>query len=384
VAVACGAIGLAYATAFTVPPLIATFVGEVGISHAEAGLLMAAYLAAYAVASPLAGLLSDRIGPPRTILAGLVVAAAVTLAFPLTSDLGLWLALRAAVGLALALVFPAALELARASVAPGRENAAAGWANAAVVVGLAAAFLATPLLDDAGGWRWPFRLFGLAALLGALMLAVPALRAPRRRQARVRSGGNGSLLVERRLVGVYAALAVVMFVNLGLFTWLPAFLDEHGYGGVAVGVAAMLMTLVQLPGALLGGWLGDRLQGPLPLVAAGLVAAWPLAALAVWDSPPFAVTVGVAVVAAFGLAAAMVPLFALPASVAGPARAGAATGLATAAAQGGAIVSTYLGGALVGATDDYAAAWALFAAVAVAGVVGLRATLLRRTEEALG
>ncbi len=98
------ATGPVYMAVFAVPPLITTFVDDLGFSHTQAGLLMASFLAAYAICSLFSGSVVDRIGATRSMAIGLSICAVATLTFPITSSLGPMLVQRAGIGLGAALV----------------------------------------------------------------------------------------------------------------------------------------------------------------------------------------------------------------------------------------------------------------------------------------
>jgi MFS family permease len=149
-AAACGAVGPLYVAIFAVPPLIPTFVERLGISHAEAGLLMSAFTFAYAVASPVAGAIADRIGPPRAVVAGLLLCGLATLAFALAESFAALLVLRAVIGLSASLIYAPGIVLVL-SVIPRERASAVGWFSSALYIGIATSYLATPLVRAAAG-----------------------------------------------------------------------------------------------------------------------------------------------------------------------------------------------------------------------------------------
>ena len=72
-----------------IAPLLPDYVDELGLSKGQAGVLSAAYAAGTLLASLPAGLLASRVGPRRTVLAGLALLGLASLAFGFGHQIGL-------------------------------------------------------------------------------------------------------------------------------------------------------------------------------------------------------------------------------------------------------------------------------------------------------
>jgi predicted MFS family arabinose efflux permease len=356
-----------YAAIFVVPPLIApVFVDRLGFSHAQAGLLMTCYLAAYTVSSLPAGVLADRVGSARVVLAGVGMAGAVSLACSLSDSLLVLAGLRVLLGVATGLVYTASIALLRSALTESRMQAGVGALLAALNAGIALAFYVAPLLESALGWRWTFRLAGLACLLSLPFVALA------RRDERVPPpvasalpGRIGPVLHDRALMGIAGSLFVTLFVLYGILTWIPPFWTEvGGLSDSTLSLAALALALAGIPGSMVAGAAAARLRRPLAVAAAGLLLSLPVAAVALVPDDAVLMTL-FATIAAFGSAAASIPLFALP-SVVRPAEAATATGLVITAGMAGAMLSTYLGGVLI-EIWRYEAALGMFAVAAAVG-----------------
>src|SRR5215207_3888602 len=121
---ACVAIALTYAVIFAVPPLITTFVDDVGYSHAEAGGLMAAFTLAYCAGSLPAGRLADRLGAARVMAGGVMLAGAGSLAGALTDELVPLLVTRAVIGFGNACCWTAGVIFLLHTLPAARRSAA--------------------------------------------------------------------------------------------------------------------------------------------------------------------------------------------------------------------------------------------------------------------
>src|SRR3990170_4678735 len=79
-------VGLLYLAMFAVPPLITTFVDDLGLSYSQAGALMSITLGAFLLSSLVSGSLVERFGASRVIAAGLVLCGLSSACFALTES----------------------------------------------------------------------------------------------------------------------------------------------------------------------------------------------------------------------------------------------------------------------------------------------------------
>jgi sugar phosphate permease len=137
---------------------------ELGLSDVQLGLLSSLFLWSYALGSPLAGMLADRVSRARIIFWSLATWSLVTAFMGFASNFAVLAGLRIALGLAECLYVPAAIAL----LADHHSGATRGRAmsvhsiglNLGVVVGGAFAGFAA----DAYGWRSGFWMLGFAGI----------------------------------------------------------------------------------------------------------------------------------------------------------------------------------------------------------------------------
>ena len=363
------AIGCLYTTIFTVPPLIAPiFHDRLGFSFADAGLLMTIYLAAFAAVSLPAGMLADRFGPAKVMAAGLILAGGASLLFPIWHSLGWFLLLRAAVGAGTALVYTPGIALVRAMLPPSKAHVGVGLFSVGLTAGLTVAYFATPRIEQAIGWQWPFRLAGLLALGGLAVLALVPRRGWQGGGGALGNplAGMGRLFRNRTLAIVSVALFLNMFVLYGVLTYIQSFLDKDGhFSASGLSNAGLVIAASSIPASIMGGWLADRLHMPAEMMALFSLVSAVIVLLWVLPHGNGAALVIVAVISVFAGSASVVPLFTLPSLAVPAADAGVATGLATTIGMAGAILSTYLGGWIID-WSGFGVAFLVFAAIAAA------------------
>jgi predicted MFS family arabinose efflux permease len=359
-------IALLYLTIFAIPPLIAEFVDDFGLSHSEAGALMSVTLCALLLTSAVSGRLTTRYGPSRVMLAGLALCGTASVCFALTESMAVWFTCRAAIGVAAGMIYAPGMTFVTTLLPVTKANLGIGAFLCGLASGVTVAFFTTPLLADALGWRWPFWIYGAAALLGsALFAGLAGVRSHGSRQ-----DWHGRAIPLRALVAhrpfriLLAGAFVGMFVTYGVYTWVAPYLDESaGFSTGEISLALSVMTLAGVPGTLGAGWFAYRSGRPLAVSITGFALTLPLLVLALSASPSLVVAALVSAVCAFGVSLGMSPLYGIPPTMFGPAAAGTASGVTTSFAMTGAVTSTYAGGWIVGAAG-YDVAFFVYAAAA--------------------
>jgi DHA1 family bicyclomycin/chloramphenicol resistance-like MFS transporter len=358
---------LAYMVAFTVPPLIGTLVDEQGMSHAQAGLLMTAFSLAYCLGGVPAGRLSDRLGPPRVLLLGTLLAGLATLGCAVASSLPVLLCLRLAVGVGAALVLTAGILHVVDCLPANRRAAGMGSISASAYVGTGIAYLATPLLVDPVGWRGVFALAGAITIAGALAVG---LRPPRG-ATRVRRLPSAHSAPVREVLGnrSFRLVMVILFLAhaalYGVLTWIPPFMEDVVHLPDADrSVVGVIISVAAIPGVALAAIASRRGTPPAALAGISLAFAAPAILLAL-DAAQAAVPIAViGALLVAGSNASSLPLFALAPGVVPPHAAGTAAGLTTTIGLAGAVIATYTGGLIVSGAG-YDATFILFGSVSV-------------------
>lgn len=156
-----------------IAPLLPTYVSELGLSKAEAGVLSASYAAGTLAFSLPAGLLAARIGPRRTVIGGLLVLGCSSVVFGFAHQFLLLDGARFAQGAAGALIWSGALTWLIAVSPPERRGAVIGTTLGMAVAGA----LLGPALGALAAEVGTEPVFS-GVLVVAAVLAVFAMRQP--------------------------------------------------------------------------------------------------------------------------------------------------------------------------------------------------------------
>lgn len=369
-------IGTTVATAlpvFLVGGLSAQLAQTTGLTASRLGIAVAAYWAASALCSPLAGRLSARHGSRWGMtIAALLGALALVAIAGLTPSwhwlLG-WLALA---GAANALGHPPSNALIGRGVSARNRAFAYGLKQGAVPLATFCAGLAVPALGLTVGWQWTFAIAGAAACLVIAFVAwqVPALPAAARRARRVVAEPlPRRTVLFLALASTASGLGAAQSNVIGAFTVTSAL--DAGFAPAVAGLLLSLGSLANIVARPLVGWLADRGIGGSMATVALMMASGSLGLVGMAVALPWTFAVGC--VLAFGLGWGWSGLLHYVVSHAAGERAAQATGLV----QSGAYIGSAAGPFALGFVFDVfgaSAGWIVAACIAaVAASVALLA-----------
>jgi MFS family permease len=245
----------------TAVPLIPVWEEDLGLTHAQSGLVLGAYGIAVLFLSLPAGHLADRFGPRRLTIAATLLFAATAPLYGFASSFGQLLALRTVNGLFSAVSWTAALAWLVASV-PGTHR---GRTLAVVNASASAATLIGPLLGGpvvaAAGLKPTMLAFGGVVLL----VAIWALLEPNR-GTHVRNEHTSARealrtgLREPRLRHAFAGIAFAASAMGVQQVLAPIHFSDEGLDSAAIGWIYTVGAAISLTVAALVGRRLDRID----------------------------------------------------------------------------------------------------------------------------
>lgn len=238
---------------------------DLGMSNLALGATGTAFLWSYAIASPLAGFLGDRVSRARLLTWSLGAWSLVMALTPLITSTWQLIAMRVLLGVAEAGYIPAATALIADYHGPETRAKAIGVHIAGFSFGMVGGGWLSGFLGDHFGWRPAFVLLGVS---GLLLTAVSA--AWLRDAAKPASSGSEPASF-RAILGelvripsffLLTAELVLMSVTSWIFiNWLPLYFKETY--SLSLAMAGLYGTLWiqggRVTGFLIGGAPSDRL-----------------------------------------------------------------------------------------------------------------------------
>lgn len=250
---------------------------ELGLSVAEMGVLLSAFLWPYAFTLLVAGAIVDRGKPRRVLTVSLIVWSLAQAAAGFIATYGQFLLARALLGIGEAPMFPTAARVVKDWYHEKDQALGVGIWNGAPSLGTAIApALLTPIML-VFGWRWMFMLMGcLGIVLAGVWYAVyrdfdAATLEPMDRDYLydggvlpeahpVHAAAWGKLFSFRTTWGLILGFFGNVYIGWLFIAWLPGYLEMQRHMSIPkTGFVASVPFLFGLVGSILGGFLADRL-----------------------------------------------------------------------------------------------------------------------------
>jgi sugar phosphate permease len=251
---------------------------ELGLSIADMGLLLSAFLWAYAFAQLPGGALVDRVGPHRLLAAGLTLWSIAQAAAGFATSFWQFSIARVFLGLGEAPMFSSAVRVVRDWYNVRDRGLPTGTWNCTSSLGPA---LAPPILTALMiglGWRWMFVTMGIAGLAVAatwyLLYRDPTEARfteeerhylthgeDARNDTPVRLSEWLSLFRFRTTWGLVIGFFGVVYINWLYLAWLPGYLELQRHMSIPrTGLVAAIPFAFGVVGSIGGGWIADRLM----------------------------------------------------------------------------------------------------------------------------
>jgi YNFM family putative membrane transporter len=192
-------------------------------SKTATSLTVTAATGAVAIAAPFIGIVADRLGRKRVIVAAACLMALSTLACATAADLTALIFWRFVQGLFVPGITAVTVAYIQEEWATGVGNATSAYVAGTVLGGFSGRFISGHI-SDAFGWRSAFIVLGVISLFAALVLA---LTLPRERRFIAQSSPLAAAwdhLRNPKLIATFAAGFCVLFSLLGTFTWITFYL----------------------------------------------------------------------------------------------------------------------------------------------------------------
>jgi MFS family permease len=259
---------------FSVFPLLER---ELHLTPVQLGLLGSGFAWVYGLASPLGGLVVDRVSRRTVVLGGLHGWSVICMATAWSRTFTQLFLFRAAEGLGETFYFPASTSLISDYHGTRTRSRALGLHQTSVYMGTIGGGFFAGLIGQQYGWRLSFIVFGgLGVLLGLVLtrlLVEPSRGAADRNGtphdviAPDRSGAFVRLLWHNpALICLLGAFMCANFVAVVLLSWMPKFLFDRFHMSLAMAglTATLFVQLASMVGAASGGWLADAWRRRTP------------------------------------------------------------------------------------------------------------------------
>lgn len=260
-----------------IAPLLPDYVDEFGLSHAQAGILAAAYAAGTLLASLPGGLIATRAGPRKTVIAGLLLLGFSSVVFGFGEAIVVLDAARFAQGVAGALIWSGALTWLITTAPPERRGSVIGTALGTAIAGA----LLGPVIGAAAAEVGTEAVFGgvlgVSILLAVLAAWQPEAGPPERQALRE----VAAIMLSRPILVATAFVAVPSLMFGAVEVLVPLRIDEFGGGHAAIAGGFIAAAAVEAGLAPIAGRYSDRVGRRVPFVIGIAICAFAIVGIAV-------------------------------------------------------------------------------------------------------
>ncbi|GAA2877351.1 hypothetical protein GCM10020220_078810 [Nonomuraea rubra] len=233
--------------AFSLGFLTVLITTDFGVSLVAAGVISAAFGLATIPSRLLGGVLADRLGRRRTIVAGLVGCALAQAGIAVSGSVAMVAAFAVLLGLVFEIYEPPSQAMIADAVRPEQQAQAFSLFNTALAVGgMGAGLIAAGL----GRWdlRWLFVADAVSCLICAavIRLALPADPPPATRRPASAAAGDRSAWRDHRLLVLLfsGTLFAVIFMQVGMA--MPLALVRRGLEAADAGLLSAVSAVVMV------------------------------------------------------------------------------------------------------------------------------------------
>lgn len=263
------------ATLSVANPLIRS---ELNLSIADMGLLLSAFLWAYAFFQLPGGALIDRVGPRRLLGSGLLVWSLAQAAAGFVGSFWQFSIARVFLGLGEAPMFASCVRVVRDWFNPRQRGLAMGICNSTSSLGPAIAPPILTFLMLEFGWRWMFGFMGVAGVVIALIWFaryrdVAETTLTPEEKAYLTEGEEaaalapvtfrewGGLFRFRTTWGLIVGFFGIVYMTWMFQGWLPGYLEIQRHMSIrTTGLVASIPFICGVVGSVGFGWVTDRLM----------------------------------------------------------------------------------------------------------------------------
>jgi len=347
-------------------PVLPYYAQGMGASPSGVGLILASYSYVTAIALVPFGLLSDRVGHRRMLIAGLTLYTLAPLLYPLANNLPQLGFVRAFHGFACAVFYPAAIALALNTSTQDRWGEALGWFTTATQSALIVGPALGGLLLTYYGIKVAFYSCSITPLLGLIFVIFRLTTIQPTGTKEVISSSSRSWLKQPT---IFAGLMAPLFFTIGSGTILT-FMPLYSQGlGIAKTGAGIIIATVYVGSALLrvpGGKLSDKI-GRKPVILLGLVVSF-AAIISISFVNSFSGLIVAAIFYGVGMGIATPASYSLVADLTPPSARGLSMGITSSFLHGGlALGPTVMG--IVASMSNYATMFRICSLSLILGLI---------------
>ncbi|MCM3789608.1 MFS transporter [Domibacillus indicus] len=261
-----------YADRNILSPVMGSIGEEWSLDKSQLGLMSTVFFAAYAAMQIPTGFLADRFGRVKVLVIGYLIFGVATYLSGMATTFLVFLMMRALTGLGEGTYYGSQYGISSTITPKKYRGLVSALINSGMAFGISLGFMASSYFTYTlnKGWQYPFYVFAVPTIIVAILIAV-FVRDDTHKKKEASAEKAEKLDMKKLFTKNHILVYVLIFCSLygffGMLTWLPYYLQTvRGVEASQTGIIASLVPWASIPGAILFGFLSDKIKNRKPLI----------------------------------------------------------------------------------------------------------------------
>ncbi|WP_309090701.1 MFS transporter [Domibacillus sp.] len=261
-----------YADRNILSPVMGSIGEEWSLDKSQLGLMSTVFFAAYAAMQIPTGFLADRFGRVKVLVIGYLLFGVATYLSGMATTFLVFLMMRALTGLGEGTYYGSQYGISSTITPKKYRGLVSALINSGMAFGISLGFMASSYFTYTlnKGWQYPFYVFAVPTIIVAILIAV-LVRDDTHKKKEASAEKAEKLDMKKLFTKNHILVYVLIFCSLygffGMLTWLPYYLQTvRGVEASQTGIIASLVPWASIPGAILFGFLSDKIKNRKPLI----------------------------------------------------------------------------------------------------------------------
>lgn len=261
-----------YADRNILSPVMGSIGDEWGLDNSQLGLMSTVFFAAYALMQIPTGFLADKFGRVRVLVIGYILFGVGTYFSGLAASFGIFLLMRALTGLGEGTYYGSQYGISSSITPKKYRGLISALINSGMAFGISLGFIASSYFTYTlnKGWQFPFYVFAIPTIIVAILIGLfvrDNQKQEKKQKQVIQEKGSIKQLFTKNHILVYILIFCSLYGFFGMLTWLPYYLHTtRGVEASQTGIIASLVPWASIPGAIIFGYLSDKIKSKKPLI----------------------------------------------------------------------------------------------------------------------
>ncbi|MDE5052308.1 MFS transporter [Niallia taxi] len=261
-----------YADGNILSPVMGSIGEEWSLNQTQLGLMSTVFIAAYAFMLIPTGNFADKFGSVKVLDIGFIVFGIGTYLSGASATFGIFLMMRALTGIGEGTYYGSQYGISSTITPIKYRGLDSAIINSGLAFGISLGFMSSSYFTYTlnKGWPFPYNVFAIPPIIVGILIAIYVVDNSLKEKKRIVQATDKVELKNiftKYHIFVYILIFRSLYGFYGLLTWLPYYLQTaRDIEASQTGNISYLVPWASIPGAILFGFLSDRIKSRTPLI----------------------------------------------------------------------------------------------------------------------